>query len=813
MGIVRLGKMLKRVGALKSHTTRDEDIKDKINANRVYIDFISIVYKIQDAVLKDLNSMLFSMLLIIESQINNVELNLFCDLVKKYLLPQHYVNEICSTINSVQTFDAKINNLKNYITNEYIASFKQYIRTNNVFNKFVYNAIIEFVVDLITNKLISVEYVLIAFDGIPSFSKIQEQRHRRYMKYSFDEFQRQMKTINHTNSTKIREIYDNDNFSSDIKAAIEYVNDNGENGNIQKDIIQHLNTHTITLEVLNEKFGEGEKILMDRIIKDFNDSEIGNKKSFALYSPDGDSVVLCLYIYILTKIQIFNVIKVYSQNPSNEHNNDNQYVSIPLLFSKLIKIIEGFCKREFSQEMMDRICTDCGIILLSMYGNDFIPGIPTIEIGSTWMDLMYIYSQFLNETQNTISYVRENVAKINYDQLKKWFNLCANYEELLALDSWLAEFDSGEKIYKLFGGIFSHRYLIDYRTHANSFRATLYEYAKQNRHFNSVKKMLDNGIVELNKFTTLSGVSYGSIFWENEVKKNVDLYINNILNGKMVQLPKYIYNIKQKNSGINNIESIMHNIDNHILSNRKIDKIPQNVEFIYNGIRRTIPHKQMPITDADIDFFLLELREGKWKEILVAHSYDFGYNMHNNTIVPINIEMKRYQYKFLGVSNTEIKNIVENYLQGISWVFDYYTNSNKMYYSEYISTWAYKYDRAPFINHISNHTNTISKHKINELFENVYNKSLVSTKKYINKQLHRLYIYPLDRSIVNKIEDTYKPSFPDMIYNVSETIKHKKMYFDCRLSPYFSKCLFKSKKLSFDELIKIGCKLNFIQVN
>ncbi len=805
MGIVRLGKMLKRVGALKSHTTREEDIKDKIDANRVYLDFISIVYKIQDEVLKDLNCMLFGMLLIFESRINETELILFCELLEKYLLPQHH--EICSVINSQISYESKINGIQKYITKEYLDNFKGHIRAKNVFNKLVYNSIIDFVIDMLTNKLKNVEYVLIAFDGIPSFSKMQEQRHRRYMKYSFDEFQRQMKNNNNTTSA-IRETYDADHFVGDIKSSIEYINDSGENGEIRNDILNKLKSCEVI--VLNEKYGEGEKILMDHILNDFNDSNLGNKKTYALYSPDGDSVVLCLYIYIMTKIKTFHVVKVYSMHPSTEHNNENQYVSIPLLYEKLIKIIEGHCKCTFSNEMMDRICTDCGIILLSMYGNDFVPGIPTLEIGSTWMDLMYIYAQFLNETHDPISYTKNGIAKINYEQLKKWFNVCANYEELFALDSWLAEFDNGEKIYKLFGSIFPHRYLIDYKEHVNALRIDLYKYAAYNKNHNAIKSMLNQGISELNKFTTLSGVSYGKIFIETEMKNNIDQYVNNILNGQTVYMPQYIYKIRHKNDNLKNVETFLRKIDNDVLSNGKNNKIPKSIEFVYNGIRRSIPHKQMPITSADIDFFLLELREGKWKEILSAHSYDFGYNMHANTIVPIATEMKRYQYSFLAANNTEIKHLVENYLQGISWVFDYYTNSNKTYYSEYISTWAYKYDRAPFINHINNHINVISKQKLGTLLDNVYSNSLVSTKKYINKKLHRLYIYPVDRTIANNIDDAYKSAFPDMIHNVTETIKHKKTHFDCRLSPYFSKCLFKGKKLSFDELIKIGCKCELI---
>ena len=44
MGIVRLAKSLRILNSINEYTSRQDDINNKISGNRVYMDFISIVY-------------------------------------------------------------------------------------------------------------------------------------------------------------------------------------------------------------------------------------------------------------------------------------------------------------------------------------------------------------------------------------------------------------------------------------------------------------------------------------------------------------------------------------------------------------------------------------------------------------------------------------------------------------------------------------------------------------------------------------------------------------------------------------------------
>ena len=72
MGIVRLAKSLKLLNSLTEYGSREADLKNKLDGNRVYMDFVSIVYRIQEAVARELNYILFSFLLI-QSDILDVQ--------------------------------------------------------------------------------------------------------------------------------------------------------------------------------------------------------------------------------------------------------------------------------------------------------------------------------------------------------------------------------------------------------------------------------------------------------------------------------------------------------------------------------------------------------------------------------------------------------------------------------------------------------------------------------------------------------------------------------------------------------------------
>ena len=281
----------------------------------------------------------------------------------------------------------------------------------------------------------------------------------------------------------------------------------------------------------------------------------------------------------------------------------------------------------------------------------------------------------------------------------------------------------------------------------------------------------------------------------------------------------FIYNISiRKNKNEKHITNMVNEIEKDLVKNNKsIDTNElrntnnysiRDFMFDYENIRTIIPHDQMPITNKDIDIYLIDWKSGKWMDILNSYPYELGYDWKKNNIKNLQSEMKRYQHDMLHANDKNLDNIVIAYLKTLSWVCDYYMNTDDNSTKNFISTWSFIYERSPFISHINIFLQNTDIKNITNIMSNVYNKSLVSVDKYLTIEQHRLYIYPI--SDTKDIPYRYHKSFPNMENYVKQTLnsvniknKKRKRLFDCRMCAYFSKCIFESNSLTYDELINI----------
>lgn len=795
MGIVRLAQGLKKINSINIYTSRSKDIANKIKGNRVYLDFISIVYKIQENVASELNYLLYSFLLIIDGSIAISELkNKFCKMVKKYLQDNENILSIAKSKD-----EKKIAMLQQLITPAYVKEFKQRFKQDDIFNEYVYHDIVKFVVDMLTNKISNVLYVLISFDGIPSLAKIQEQRHRRYMRVCLLEFQKQLQT---ESTHLLRREYDKEHFIPNIKTSLEYVVATHTNGRLKKDLLAKLNKDEsyVDVVVLNEKYGEGEKILMDRLI---DDTKLYPNQDYVFYSPDGDSVILCLYIYIKTKVNI-NVIKMYFLNPSIEHNNQCQYIDIAHLYTNVVNMVQTYSKMDLNAKQKDNCCCDF-ILLLNMFGNDFLHCIPTLDISTTLVDIIYIYSLFLKEQTFVTYWDENNDLKMDSEMLRQWIYFCAKYEEWIMLDTYLANVDDKKRISQEFGDIFTVRYMLDYKENTDIVKQKLRNVIRKgNRKY--TQHVLSVELEKLNKLETITGRKYGELMYRLEINRNVNKYVDKIMTGNF---PSLRLTLRHKDTNIN-LHHIIEELEAPFISTNspihtddlEMDKNKDTFLFIYKNLRKQyVPHHQMPTAYHDIEFYMLEWRMGKWKNILNGRPYDFGYK---HAAIPIKKEAKRYQTDFLKMSDNEIHEMCLSYLQGLSWITDYYVNKHP---TDYISSWSYNYERSPFFTHIAAALDKLNAQQLKQLIENTFVNSLVPVSEYIDETKHKLYIYPItDEKVRKNIHPSLLAAFPNIISFVKNTLKYNngKKYFDCRLCPFFSKCIFKNKMLTMGEIKRLN---------
>ncbi len=753
MGIIRFAKSLRLLNSIDEYDNRADDIKNKISGNRVYMDFVSIIYLIQESVRMELNYLLYSFMLINAKKLNKKE---YDDPKLIKMINKYYNDELIGGTNFIDLMEEikKINE-------SYINTFKKFSRDN--INNFIYRDVVAFINDMLNNKITDTKYVLIAFDGIPSFAKIEEQRHRRYMRAALSEFEKSIFKID--SSDALRNEYDRDHFIIDIRSAIDYIYFKSANGTLKIDI--ESKSPQSVIEIINEAYGEGEKILMDRLLHDSAQPQNINS-SYIFYSPDGDSVILCLYIYILRKINTFTVIKTYKLSPTDDHNNQSQYVDIKKLYHNIPLALSKYSTIRvdtLDASQKDAIARDY-IFMMSFFGNDFIHQIPTMEISCTTMDLMYVYANFIADINNAYLLKEENnKIKINVPSFIHFIKVLSEYEQCMMMDTYLLETEYRSRIFKTFGSVCPFRYLMDYIEKVKPIREHYYKHK-------SVPVMND-----LEKISTMSGKTYADIFTKNE------------LNGNILKKPRFIYDVKIKDNKGNEIYKLVSK-----------DAESKDESFDLQTIRTVIPHNQMPITKKDIDLYLLEWKAGKWRKLLKAYPYDFGYDYNNKKIISVRDEMKRYETKFLHNPNKhQLKQMVTSYLEGLSWIVDYYMNKTNFESSSVISTWSYVYDRSLFITHIADVLSDLTINQVEKIMDNVYDRSSVPTKDYLTSDQHKFYIYPQ----INLNNKNMEKVFPNIKNYVDKVMTNQDHPFDCRLCPYFSKCIFRSKHLTFKQLMDL----------
>jgi XRN 5'-3' exonuclease N-terminus/Xrn1 helical domain len=882
MGIVRLAKSLKLLDSLVEYGSRKDDLANKIDGNRVYMDFVSIVYRIQEAVARELNYILFSFLLIREDLLDYSEVSILRDLTQKYelvvsepinrIVHRLYVEVEAADLSTYKIEESEIfRELKSKLTGPYIESYKSDVKTSNNINIYIYRDVSNFIVDLLNNKIYGVEYILISFDGIPSFGKVQEQRQRRYMRFAYKEFEKsilerekakekELDTIAYDSKSKnkltkdsikyrlfeLRKIYDADYFTVDIRSAIDYVYESYHKGDLQRDVEDGVikfreaeveagnmaEVVNLEIEVIDRPYGEGEKILMDRLVRDVN--EYQDDKSYVFYSPDGDSVLLCLYVYIKTKPQKLTVVKGYELNPSNRHNQQSQYVDVKKLYGQIAKTINKYSKLGLTEaEDLDSLSRDY-IFMLNLYGNDFIHQLPSMEISTTILDLMYIYSLFIREKTNRyITRVVEDRVHIDIDVMIRFFQYLSEYEEYLMLDSYLINTESRSRVFRTFGNIFPHRYLIRYRELVSKMKRDLNATVKADPNFSKVKQALSDFMAELGKTVTVSGRKFSDIFRKLEMREGFDKYASKISTDPDYLLrdePRFIYKVRPR---FNREEGDMVRLvrlaeDTLYRTGESIDldaidssrnKALSRFSFDYSNMRDLLPHDQMPLTSNDIDLFLLEWRAGDWRTVLNSKSFELGYDSKKHEIRDVKSEMTRYQKQMLHMSDNNLEKMVGNYLRTLSWMVDYYMNADIEREQDLISTWSYNYERSPMITHVTEYLLSADRKQLKNMIKKVYDKSLIHTSRYLQKERHGFYIYPQKNDMIDRLDSKYTNVFPNMTIEVDKTVKlledmrvkkasgkrtkQNKVFFDCRECAYFSKCIFDAESLTFKELVSM----------
>ena len=764
MGIEKFVNSLAKNKNIKIKNGINTNIDKKIECNYFYIDFNSIIYTVVNALEKKLNCLLYAIIL------GNDELQK-SDIIK-------ISNEICL-------------NLENITVETYI----DFLKTNTI-DKFALIHIEEYILEMLNKQLNNktIEMIYISIDGIPQMSKIIEQKKRRYMGYVISNIKKIIGNENYNNLSENRKIYEENKISFDRSKIISW-NDFMDSvstmleSSIFFDKVKNKceKIKKINISSQNE-YGEGETKIIEHINNMLNNDTLNDdNNNYVIYSPDADFVILGLILYTKLEINKKNINLTLLRH--NQQTLDFDSININVLTSNIYEyVLKNInIKKEIN---MNNICLDLSF-LFSLFGNDFIPKMESIDPRNDVDTIIITYAKIIEKENNYLIYCENNFYKLNYIILKKVILELSNNENSLLKNVYIA---NNFKNYKQLKELFSTEKVCEY----------LDEYIMiTNMVIHEIKKCINNNTtfdmsiyIEKYKLTN----EYLQYLLIIEYKENKNKIKKNSIENNIILINKYV-------KELNNVNKIKLNLK-MIPYDTSIDS-----EYHLSNIKKDFPNEMIEITEYDKKIYMLDRKMGEWEGILNASDYNLGTVklIKNNKTKKyylkkyfVDENTEEYYDEFFGIkkmNKEEINKIIEEYLKGLLWIFNFYYNSNIHKKSNNISIWFYKYHKSPLLKQIAEYlteTNHII-HQFKKFNDEITKNNIIKQSNYFDKLEHYLYVTPINNQQndtiqnkfkKNKIKQKYVNYFPDL-QKIIEIILSKggtKDIIDCRRITFLNKC-------------------------
>jgi hypothetical protein len=340
----------------------------------------------------------------------------------------------------------------------------------------IYAVVIDGVIDYLCNIVLpfceDVEYLFIAVDGVPSKAKMIEQRRRRYAgdtqeiireqiykKYNKIPPQQLWNRSMISPGTDFMNFLDVKLFSSEVRTKIYR-------------IYPKLKRYIYSGSNVRE---EGEH----KILSFLRSLAVKEEEKIVVFSPDSDTPVLCLTLDSAPAITIIR---------HNQQEGTYDIIDI----------------NRFYQEISSRVgSSNKGVkdlaLLFTVFGNDFVPKIPSYDVRFNFEHLFIIYLQVFYKLRDRLIVRGKNFAlgqsdkdqpgllEINLNFLGEIFSIMAETEQLKLKINYLAHYDihlpsaiymmleegkldPRDPLNSFFHLFFVHRYDRDYDKYFSKFR-------------------------------------------------------------------------------------------------------------------------------------------------------------------------------------------------------------------------------------------------------------------------------------------------------------------------------------------------------
>jgi len=398
-----------------------------------------------ERIILDGNFILYQIIYQIEEDLN--------DLIKLILGIPHNNEEIRKQIINLIIKKVENSNLKKFKEDflsifelenisEMIEKLKEIINLKNQENLY-YQILAEYYVNYLENNILKLHYLeflkefVIIYDGIPTFSKIIEQKRRRIKNFI---------------ESTIRKLSINDSFKNlpSILSEIKYQNltfylDYGEFIKNRISLSKSFGPSSTIFKILQNKIKENFKsnyptikLLINQVSTygeaDFKIYHLMReiKKSTTIHCSDFDFIFYGLMIQQEYQDNIF-LIRHFS----------NSYLIIQ--FKKLIDGMISFFNTKFNNFLSNQIISDICLIC-AFFGNDYLPSLVELNFENDFLTLVEInYFLFWQHNKFLV-----NNKKIDYEKLKIFFMELNKKIKRIYLENYLkSNFYQGNSLSKI----------------------------------------------------------------------------------------------------------------------------------------------------------------------------------------------------------------------------------------------------------------------------------------------------------------------------------------------------------------------------
>jgi 5'-3' exonuclease len=624
--------------------------------------------------------------------------------------------------------------------------------------KQVNNSIISILKKLDLDNL---KFMYIALDGVPSFSKMMEQKKRRFVGDFIGKLLEQysLPFLWSKNNISPGTIFMNKitKYLSNIKSIID-----GEQIKKQ-DLILELDDYDYYTKVKKFEYsdtnlqGEAEMKIFD-LINDLNSDTLSSNESIIFFSPDSDVILLSMISKKSNHITIFKF---------EQQTELLSVINIELLKQSIyIYCQDRLINTKLKDVNINKIINDI-VFIFTTSGNDFLPRCDAIQISKDFLFLIDLYLIILID--NGYMIINNKISNIAFF---KFLSLLKTHEQRLL------KRNAYQNIYENYRWVNQKNFYIDLLKFKDS-------ETPSEKFYDNILLYIDPGKMA----NLINKTKYGCLEFYLMDKASMFETLKEAL--KTVLPINTLFNI--------NIDDL--NKTNSYEKFRHFQYVSSLKKHVVNMKDLSPWKKEMYLIDNKLD---------KYSKL-----FDPVNSFYSNIITLNKINTPFYYKKYF--NNVTEKKIVNIYLEGFKWVTQYYFDRKH----PIDETWVYPYTKAPLIETIIDYYSSIT---IDTLIEPKPNSiTTIEQLLYITpirlSELNKPTLFMLfaeykdgkfiDEQFVNKVKQ-FIESNPQFFYNLDEiyngiktgTLTHG--LFDCSGSNFVNKCHYKILDfiINLDQFVK-----------